>query len=54
MKNMQIMEEITTYVLLEDIAEMTFAVLSHQVGDFVFFKKKKSKTKAHPNLLTPP
>lgn len=49
---MQKMEEITIFVLIEDIAEMTTAVLSHQVGGFVV-KRKKPKTKVHPNLCTP-
>lgn len=36
---MQKMEEITIFVLIEDIAEMTIAVLSHQVGGFVVKRK---------------
>lgn len=41
------MEEITAYVLIEDIAEMTTAALSRQVGGFVV-TRKMPKTKVHP------
>lgn len=46
---MQIVEKITTYVLIEDIAENSTAVLSHQVGGFLL--KGKSQRLRYPQFI---